>query len=128
MQGMDGRPRIIVCCRPADPTISQVRKIRCDALPEGCSHCTSVNLECFVTDRVSGRTERRGYLQELEKEKNGMVSRIRDLERLLLENGIEVRPFPYNNGYEPISQSVQEQAADNWTQFGSVWIKDYRTK
>ncbi|KAI2641015.1 fungal-specific transcription factor domain-containing protein [Xylaria nigripes] len=72
----------------------KVRKIRCDALPEGCSHCINQNLECYVTDRVSGRTERRGYMQQLEREMSGMIQHIRDLEKLLQDNGIDVRPWP----------------------------------
>ncbi|KAI0509076.1 fungal-specific transcription factor domain-containing protein [Xylaria bambusicola] len=71
----------------------KVRKIRCDALPEGCSHCINQNLECYVTDRVSGRTERRGYMQELEREKTDMMTHIRDMERKLRENGIDVKPW-----------------------------------
>ncbi|KAI0799180.1 fungal-specific transcription factor domain-containing protein [Xylaria sp. FL0064] len=71
----------------------KVRKIRCDALPEGCSHCINQNLECYVTDRVSGRTERRGYMQELEREKTDMMNHIRDLERKLQQNGIDVKPW-----------------------------------
>ncbi|KAI0975298.1 fungal-specific transcription factor domain-containing protein [Xylaria arbuscula] len=71
----------------------KVRKIRCDALPEGCSHCINQNLECYVTDRVSGRTERRGYMQELEREKTDMMTHIRDLERKLQRNGVDVKPW-----------------------------------
>ncbi|KAK8857317.1 transcription factor [Apiospora arundinis] len=71
----------------------KVRKIRCDALPEGCSHCINQNLECYVTDRVTGRTERRGYMQELEREKSDMMNHIRELEQLLGANGIEVKTF-----------------------------------
>lgn len=72
----------------------QIRKIRCDAAAEGCSHCTQQHLECYVTDRVTGRTERRGYLQQLEREKNSLLTHIRDLEKLLKDKGVAVRPFP----------------------------------
>lgn len=55
-----------------------------------------------MTDRVTGRTERRGYLQQLEREKNGLLAHIRDLEKLLQDKGIRVRPFqdPATSGYE----------------------------
>ncbi|OTA68413.1 hypothetical protein K449DRAFT_323440 [Hypoxylon sp. EC38] len=114
----------------------KVRKIRCDALPEGCSHCINQNLECYVTDRVTGRTERRGYMQELEREKNDMLNRIRDLERLLQQNGIEVKPFrssstPVNNstpdgGLENTGGQIQDSTArPQWNQSGSsAWVKD----
>ncbi|KAI2620480.1 fungal-specific transcription factor domain-containing protein [Hypoxylon sp. NC1633] len=69
----------------------KVRKIRCDALPEGCSHCINQNLECYVTDRVTGRTERRGYMQELEREKTDMLNHIRDLEKMLQQNGVDIK-------------------------------------
>jgi hypothetical protein len=115
-----------------------VRKIRCDALPEGCSHCTNQNLECYVTDRVTGRTERRGYLQQLEREKTAMLDQIRDLEKLLHSNGIEVRPFewsPYESSYPPglsfdnMGNPVQDPSAkDQWAQIGSLWVKNYGSK
>ncbi|RYP77196.1 hypothetical protein DL771_001245 [Monosporascus sp. 5C6A] len=75
----------------------KVRKIRCDALPEGCSHCINQNLECYVTDRVTGRTERRGYMQELEREKTDMLNHIRALEKLLANNGVDVKPWQWSS-------------------------------
>ncbi|KAK4223838.1 transcriptional activator protein acu-15 [Podospora fimiseda] len=112
----------------------KVRKIRCDALPEGCSHCTNGNLDCYVTDRVTGRTERRGYLQQLEREKGAMLAHIRSLEKLLETNGIEVRPwqFPgYNNTYPPgivldnMGNPVYDSnnPKDQWRQVEMVWVK-----
>ncbi|KAF3799061.1 Protein SIP4 [Colletotrichum gloeosporioides] len=117
----------------------KVRKIRCDALPEGCSHCVNQNLDCFVTDRVTGRTERRGYLQELEREKTDMMNHIRDLEKLLENNGIEVKPWtwaPYGMAYPPpgvtydhVGNAVEDPAEkDAWTKVGSVWVKNYNFK
>ena len=111
----------------------QVRKIRCDALPEGCSHCATQNLDCYVTDRVTGRTERRGYLQQLEREKGAMLVHIRELEKLLESNGVEVRPwqFPgYTTTYPPgvtfdaMGNPVQDPSSkDHWQQAGLVWVK-----
>ncbi|OIW23770.1 hypothetical protein CONLIGDRAFT_637011 [Coniochaeta ligniaria NRRL 30616] len=116
----------------------KVRKIRCDALPEGCSHCTNQNLECYVTDRVTGRTERRGYMQQLEREKTGMLNHIRDLEKLLLSSGIEVRPWewspyglecPPGVSFDNMGNPMQDpNAKDQWTQFGTLWVKNFGNK
>ncbi|KAI1384240.1 fungal-specific transcription factor domain-containing protein [Hypoxylon trugodes] len=113
----------------------KVRKIRCDALPEGCSHCINQNLECYVTDRVTGRTERRGYMQELEREKSGMLNRIRDLEKMLQQNGIEVKPFRPSSsptvdstpdagiGNNNINNQIQESTGKpQWNQHGSSML------
>ncbi|KAH6887735.1 hypothetical protein B0T10DRAFT_490254 [Thelonectria olida] len=70
----------------------KIRKIRCDAGPDGCHHCKGGGLGCFVTDRVTGRTERRGYLKELENHTRVLDARIRDLEKLLERKGIKVKP------------------------------------
>ncbi|KAI0127113.1 hypothetical protein BJ170DRAFT_596672 [Xylariales sp. AK1849] len=123
----------------------KVRKIRCDALPEGCSHCINQNLECYVTDRVTGRTERRGYMQELEREKTHMINHIRDLEKLLGSNGVEVKPFkwipafapepgyPSEATYDSTGHPVREDSSldnkEKWTHIAnSVWIKPQRRK
>ncbi|KAK0624531.1 hypothetical protein B0T17DRAFT_492208 [Bombardia bombarda] len=116
----------------------KVRKIRCDALPEGCSHCANQDLDCYVTDRVSGRTERRGYLQQLEREKTGMLNHIRELEKLLEGNGVNVRPWTwptYNTTYPPgivgdsLGNAAQDPASkDQWQQVGSVWVKNYQQR
>ncbi|CAI4218448.1 unnamed protein product [Parascedosporium putredinis] len=83
----------------------QVRKIKCDALPEGCSACTTARVECFVTDRVSGRTERRGYLQEVERERERMVQYILDLERIITDaTDMVVRPSAWTAGLPPAGE------------------------
>ncbi|KAF4971231.1 hypothetical protein FZEAL_9899 [Fusarium zealandicum] len=117
----------------------KVRKIRCDALPEGCSHCANQSLECYVTDRVTGRTERRGYLQELEREKNDMISRIRDLEKLLGNSGVEVKPwepeaspyaqYPPGISFDDMGNPIPDpNTGDTWTQVGNIWVKNYSAK
>lgn len=116
----------------------QVRKIRCDALPEGCSHCANQNLECYVTDRVTGRTERRGYLQQLEREKGAMLVHIRELEQLLKNNGVEVRPwqwpgytttYPPGAAFDALGNPVQDPSSkDQWHQVGLLWVKNGRQK
>ncbi|KAI1424439.1 fungal-specific transcription factor domain-containing protein [Xylaria sp. FL1777] len=93
----------------------KVRKIRCDALPEGCSHCINQNLECYVTDRVSGRTERRGYMQELEREKTDMINHIRDLERKLQKNGIDVKPWHSSSFPADMAPNSRAESDDNDT-------------
>ncbi|KAK4149845.1 hypothetical protein C8A00DRAFT_37548 [Chaetomidium leptoderma] len=116
----------------------KVRKIRCDALAEGCSHCANQNLDCYVTDRVTGRTERRGYLQQLEREKGAMLVHIRELEKLLETNGVEVRPWQwpgYTTTYPPgitfdhLGNPAQDPSSkDQWHQVGLVWVKNGRQK
>ncbi|KAI0006599.1 hypothetical protein F4779DRAFT_620429 [Xylariaceae sp. FL0662B] len=119
----------------------KVRKIRCDALPEGCSHCINQNLECYVTDRVTGRTERRGYMQELEREKMDMLNHIRHLEKLLQSKGVEMKPwhstsFPAKEGPnvafdEGINHGMMHESAtkEQWSQIGSsIWVKDPPSK
>ncbi|KAK0657987.1 hypothetical protein B0T16DRAFT_70927 [Cercophora newfieldiana] len=109
----------------------KVRKIRCDALAEGCSHCANQNLACYVTDRVTGRTERRGYLQQLEREKSAMLNHIRELEKLVQSQGVEVRPWEYPNysttyppatAYDGMGNPV-DAPRDQWRQVGSLWVK-----
>ncbi|TDZ39948.1 Transcriptional activator protein acu-15 [Colletotrichum trifolii] len=117
----------------------KVRKIRCDASPDGCSHCANQNLDCLVTDRVTGRTSRRGYLQDVEREKTDMLNHVRDLEKLLENNGIEVKPWhwatstlpypPPNVTYDHLGNAVEEPTdKDAWTKVGSVWVKNYNFK
>ena len=134
---MQGKERTLgMVTRQGAPLIIiiQVRKIRCDALPEGCSHCVNLSLDCYVTDRVTGRTERRGYMQELEREKNSMVSHIRDLERLLADKGVEVKPWDGSKQVDiPPGTSPSDHASnghkpsqhdDDWGRVGTLWVKD----
>lgn len=106
-----------------------MRKIRCDQLPDGCTHCTQQRIECYVTDRVTGRTERRGYLQQLEREKNGLLAHTQDLEKLLEDKGIQVRPWQpssvYDTGTSFDPESEDGGSKDAWTQFGSLWLKEF---
>lgn len=63
-----------------------------------------------MTDRVTGRTERRGYLQQLEREKTSLLTHIRDLEKLLKDQGINVHPFLVDTqppgGYVPVADGL----------------------
>lgn len=119
------------------PVRPQVRKIRCDASPAGCSHCASQNIECVVTDRVTGRTERRGYTQQLEAENSTLKNHIKNLERVLADNGVEVRPWEGSNANRnPYPPGITLDAMGNpihdpmsqgeWQQQGSVWVRKSR--
>ncbi|PSR80788.1 hypothetical protein BD289DRAFT_54504 [Coniella lustricola] len=119
-------PRPITCLA-GNVYLSCVRKIRCDALANGCTNCTQQRLECYVTDRVTGRTERRGYLQQLEREKTSLLGHIRDLEKLLEDKGIHVRPWQAaapTSAYTPESPydlKADQASKDFWPQPGSLW-------
>lgn len=87
-------------------------------------------------------------MQQLEREKNGMVTHIRDLEKLLHDNGVEVRPFkepktakePHEidststeaqvsetNGDEDdtSAKSARSSLSGEWAKIGSLWVKNY---
>jgi len=80
----------------------QVRKIRCDGLPGGCSPCLQNNTECRTTDRITGRATSRGYVEGLEQQNRDMEARIRDLETMMVQQGLDVKP---TNGYHSQSAS-----------------------
>lgn len=100
-------------------TVTQARKVKCDALPEGCSPCATAAVDCFVTDRVTGRTERRGYLQDLERERERMVEYIRDLESVIaVRTDLRVQPSPWTGvRYEG------EGEGDGWERVGGVLVR-----
>ncbi|KKY30798.1 putative transcription factor [Diaporthe ampelina] len=92
---------------------------------QACDRCKQ-SLECYVTDRVTGRTERRGYLQQLEREKKDMMNRLRDMEKLLEDKGVQVRPWQWTPPYglsAPLATD-NDPSKDQWTQFFSLWVKD----
>lgn len=70
-------------------------------------------------------------MQELERDKNGMVSRIRELEKLLQENGVEVKPYQEekaDSGTESSEPPPSEPETSEWAQIGSLWVKNYTKK
>lgn len=81
---------------------------------------------------MTGRTERRGYLQQLEREKSGLLGHIRDLEKLLEGKGVQTRPWQstttYDHGTSFESDSYGASSKDPWTQFGSLWIRDFNSE
>lgn len=71
-----------------------------------------------MTDRVSGRTERRGYVRDLERERERMVAYIRDLEGLVSSRtGLRVRASPWTAGFG----AVEEE--EGWERVGDVFVK-----
>lgn len=85
-----------------------------------------------MTDRVTGRTERRGYLQQLEREKTAMQNHIRELEKLLQDNGVEVKPWvwpgygtqPPGTAYDGMGNAPRDPSSRRqWQQIGSLWVR-----
>lgn len=72
-------------------------------------------VDCFVTDRVTGRTERRGYLQDLERERDRMVDYIRDLEGLIaMRTDLRVQPSPWTG---------VRLEGEGWERVGGVLVR-----
>ena len=77
-------------------------------------------------------------MQQLEREKSDMVNYIRELEKLLGDNGIEVQPFElssYANAYPPgvifdnMGNPIQDAASgDQWARVGSLWVRNYTSQ
>ncbi|OJJ51289.1 hypothetical protein ASPZODRAFT_138396 [Penicilliopsis zonata CBS 506.65] len=44
----------------------KVNKLKCDTNPDGCTNCTRMNQQCFVTDRITGETAVRGALRQVQ--------------------------------------------------------------
>ncbi|KAF8865237.1 hypothetical protein BDZ45DRAFT_580482 [Acephala macrosclerotiorum] len=83
----------------------KVRKIRCDALPGGCSPCLQNNSECRTTDRITGRATSRGYVEGLEQQNRDLQHRIRELEQRLTQSGADIKPA---NGYHDAQGQVYD--------------------
>lgn len=73
------------------PTPRQVRKIRCDGRPGGCSPCVQNNTECKTTDRITGRATTRGHTEQLEYENNHLKGALYALQQQLKDIGVEPR-------------------------------------
>lgn len=52
--------------------------------------CAAVGKECVTTDRNTGRSTARGYIENIEQEKNAMQEQLRKLHEQLGARGIEV--------------------------------------
>ena len=104
-------------------TSAQIRKIRCDALPGGCSPCLQTNTTCQTTDRTTGQTRVRGAEERLEEENRELRDRIQQLtdqlSRQQLQMGREndnVRSSSYNDepGYGYNQSPVSAQPTSSW--------------
>ena len=85
---MQGKSPLCLCSvqlHHADNWV-QVRKMRCDDQPNGCSPCMQNHSECKTTDRITGKATVRGYVQSLE-------SRVEELENRLAALGEDARPY-----------------------------------
>jgi hypothetical protein len=67
--------------------------------------------ECRTTDRITGRAAVRGYVENLERENRVMQNRIRDLESLCIQNGIDVKPSNtyHDPGMQPYRYNMSGQ-------------------
>ncbi|RDW76123.1 hypothetical protein BP5796_06944 [Coleophoma crateriformis] len=109
----------------------KVRKIRCDGLSGACSNCLQNGNECMVTDRSTGEAYRRGYVQELEEEREILRQQVQDLEERLVQHGIE--PQTYNkydatstsdHDDSPSTTSTNLEATPNQLRQNSIEAKD----
>lgn len=96
---------------------TQVRKIRCDGLPGGCSPCLQNNTECRTTDRITGRATQRGYVEGIEQQNRDLQQRVRELEQRLMQTGIDAKSA---NGFHDAASSSYEYNQSSTTQ-GSAW-------
>lgn len=71
--------------------IAQVRKMRCDDNPEGCSPCMQNQSACKTTDRITGRATVRGHVQNLERRLQQLESHCHQLEDRLTSLGADVK-------------------------------------
>ena len=92
------RPSGLTCC-------AQVRKIRCDGRPEGCTPCEQNRTPCRTTDRISGRATVRGHAEALESELSYLRNQNAELQAQLKEFGVEPRVSPAYNGIQPPSNT-----------------------
>lgn len=51
-----------------------------------------------------------------------MLARLRDMERLLEDKGVQIRPWQWSSPYGLDPEN--DPSRDQWAQFGSLWIKD----
>lgn len=76
---------------------------------------------------MTGRTERRGYLAQLEREKTALTDHIRDLEKMLVQRGVQVKQWQPPPAFGTDNQYGIEHdgpVKDEWTQFRSLWVKE----
>ena len=102
----------------------QVRKIRCDGLPGGCSPCLQNNTECRTTDRITGRATSRGYVEGLEQQNRDLQHRLHELEQRLNQAGLDTKPMnAYQNAGTASYEYNQSAAAARYAEL-SLLIMD----
>ncbi|KIV99643.1 hypothetical protein, variant 1 [Verruconis gallopava] len=85
----------------------KLRKIRCDADPNGCAGCRAAAEPCETTDRITRKAFRRGHADQLETENANLKSRLHELQQKLAEFGVPLSPDAFNGeavGSEDIQQ------------------------
>lgn len=87
----------------------QIRKIRCDGRPEGCSPCAQNRTLCKTTDRITGRATTRGHTEATEAENNYLRAQIAELQAQLKELGVEPRTVSGYSEFSPTSLPWQQQ-------------------
>ncbi|KAF2265505.1 hypothetical protein CC78DRAFT_579249 [Lojkania enalia] len=100
----DGAPRAW-CYDALRADFVQIRKIRCDGRPEGCSPCAQNRTPCKTTDRITGRATTRGHVEATEAENQYLRAQIAELQAQLKELGVEPRTVPSYNGFPPSTPS-----------------------
>lgn len=71
-----------------------------------------------MTDRTTGDTNVRGYTRELQRSLEAKENRIRDLEALLKEKGVTVKPEDSKSG------ATSDETPEKWTKYASLEVKD----
>lgn len=101
---------------PADSR-PQIRKIRCDGRPEGCTPCEQNRTQCCTTDRITGKATVRGHAEAMETENTYLRNHLADLQAQLKDMGVEPRPPPTyaNMPWPPIAPAAAAPAeAQDW--------------
>ena len=93
----------------------QVRKIRCDPRPEGCSPCAQNRTPCKTTDRITGKATTRGHTEAMEAENTYMRAQITEMQAQLKEFGADPRvPAGYSTFTLPSAPWPSSSSANDW--------------
>ncbi len=93
--------------------IDQVRKIRCDGRPEGCTPCEQNKTPCCTTDRITGRATVRGHAEALESELTYLRNQNADLQAQLKALGVEPQTPSTYASVQPRTHSWTSTTNDN---------------
>ncbi|KAF2458288.1 hypothetical protein BDY21DRAFT_217089 [Lineolata rhizophorae] len=84
------------------------RKIRCDDLPEGCASCTEHGLQCYSTDRNTGRVYVRGQFEALESQVSNLKAGLETAAEKIQQLGY--KPEDILPGWRELIQSGRSNA------------------